>query len=82
MQSVTDQLMSLQPVNFTYKSGTDKSVQYGLIAEQVQEVMPQLVILDKEGLPQTVKYHDLPILLLKEIQELRRELNSLKKGDK
>jgi trimeric autotransporter adhesin len=79
MPSMTESLMALEPVTFTYKVGSDQSMQYGLIAEQVKEVMPQLVILDEGHLPQTVKYHDLPVLLLKEIQELRKEVDALKK---
>ncbi len=78
MPSITDDLMKLRPVNFNYNIGNDTSLQSGLIAEEVHEAIPSLVVYDKEGLPQTVKYHDLPVLLLKEIQELRREINELK----
>lgn len=79
MPSMTTSLMSLRPRLFNYTVGTDRSIQYGLIAEEVQEIMPNLVVIDKEGLPQTVKYHDLPVLLLKEIQELRKEVDELKR---
>ncbi len=42
--------------------------QYGLIAEEVQEVFPELVAQDADGNPYTVKYHILPALLLNELQ--------------
>lgn len=53
---------------------------YGLIAEEVAEVYPNLVVYDKSGDPQTVMYHELPALLLNEIQKLRKEIDDLKKG--
>ena len=71
-------IMQLRPVNFTYKEGEDKSKQYGLIAEEVYKLMPELVVLDKEGLPFTVNYHLMPAILLNEIQKLRKEVNSLR----
>jgi trimeric autotransporter adhesin len=70
-------LMALRPVTFTYKVGDDRSVQSGLIAEEVDQLMPQLVVKDKEGLPQTVKYQDLAVLLLNELQRLDRRVAEL-----
>ncbi|MCI0404036.1 MAG: hypothetical protein L0212_11005 [Acidobacteria bacterium] len=49
-------------------------LQYGLIAEEVAEVMPELVVYDAEGQPQTVQYHVLPALLLNEFQRQEKEL--------
>jgi hypothetical protein len=70
-------IMKLRPVKFNYKS--DPTPQTGLIAEEVDKINPQLVVYDQEGLPQTVKYHDLPALLLNEIQKLRKEVDELKR---
>lgn len=72
-------VMKLRPVTFNYINDTRQYRQYGLIAEEVNEIMPQLVVLDKEGLPQTVKYHDLPIMLLNEIQKLTKRIEELEK---
>lgn len=75
-QSTTDHVRRLRPVSFHYKPGVDdgsNEVQYGLIAEEVVEVMPELVVRDEDGRPFTVKYHVLPTLLLAEIQRLERE---------
>lgn len=71
-------IMNLRPVTFTYKSDTTNSMQFGLIAEEAVDVLPRLVVKDAEGRPETIKYHDLPALLLNEIQKLRKDVNDLK----
>ncbi len=70
-------VMKLRPVTFTLKEYQDKSKQFGLIAEEVHEIMPEIVVLDKEGQPQSVQYHNLPVLLLNEIQKLRKRIEIL-----
>jgi hypothetical protein len=75
MGEVSDKLLRLRPVTFRYKQvQTDGShpLQYGLIAEEVAEVMPELVAYDADGQPQTVQYHVLPTLLLNELQKQRQ----------
>ena len=65
-------LMKLKPVTFRYKyepEGDQNPPQYGLIAEDVDEVMPELVVRDEDGRPATVAYHVLPSLLLNEYQK-------------
>jgi hypothetical protein len=60
-------LLKLRPVTFRYRKPFDggaKPIQYGLIAEEVAEVMPDLAVSDDDGRPETVKYHLLPSLLL------------------
>jgi hypothetical protein len=71
-------VMKLRPVNFSYKTDTSKRKQYGLIAEEVYAIMPEIVNLDEEGRPDNVRYHDMPAILLHEIQKLRKELDELK----
>jgi hypothetical protein len=51
-----------------------KPIEFGLIAEEVAEVMPELVVYDKDGQPQTIQYHVLPALLLNELQHQQKEL--------
>ncbi|MEZ5287448.1 MAG: tail fiber domain-containing protein [Vicinamibacterales bacterium] len=73
---VTHALQALRPVQFRYRQAfADGStpIQYGLIAEEVEEVMPELVAYDEAGAPMTVKYHVLPSLLLADVQRLERE---------
>jgi hypothetical protein len=73
---VTEALQRLRPVQFRYlqafSDGT-KPIQYGLIAEEVQGVLPELVALDNLGQAASVKYHVLPALLLADLQRLERE---------
>jgi hypothetical protein len=69
-------LHRLRPVQFRYRQAfADGStpLQYGLIAEEVNEVMPDLVAAGADGSPETVKYHVLPALLLADVQRLEHE---------
>lgn len=78
LNDVSSAVMKLRPVAFNYKAHDAKSIQYGLIAEEVEKVMPRLVIYD-DGQPSSVKYHDLPVLLLNEIQKLNKKIEQLEK---
>lgn len=61
-----DEVLKLQPVTFTYKeNGTPD---FGLIAEEVAQVLPDIVVY-KDGEPETVQYHKLPVLLLDALQK-------------
>jgi hypothetical protein len=68
-------LQQLRPVQFRYiQPYADGStpIQYGLIAEEVEAVVPELVAYTGEGQPESVKYHVLPTLLVAEVQRLER----------
>ena len=56
-----------------------RPIQYGLIAEEVAEVFPDLAVLDAEGRPDTVKYQDLAVLLLNELQKQSRRVGALER---
>ena len=75
--SYSKRIYTLEPVLFTYKKDATKTKTWGLIAEQVQEVFPELVINDAQGNPLTVRYHDLSILLLNEVIYLRSVVEKL-----
>jgi hypothetical protein len=68
-------LMKLRPVRFHYKRDVDPSgvEQYGLVAEEVAKVYPDLVVYDENGQPQTVRYHFVNALLLNEVQRQARQ---------
>ena len=51
-----------------YANG-EKPLDYGLIAEEVAEVFPELVVFNEEGQPETVKYRLLSSMLLNELQK-------------
>jgi len=70
MGNNSEDIYKLRPVTFVYNNDEDAIMQYGLIAEEVDEVFPALVVRDSEGLPYTVRYHLLPQLLLNEVQKL------------
>ena len=76
--STTDRLFDLRPVSFRYKAQPDGPVHFGLIAEEVAEVMPELVVHGQDGQIETVAYHELAPMLLNEIQKQRREIQALK----
>ncbi len=80
MARASDNLLSLRPVIFRYKKAIeddDRPIQYGLLAEEVAEVFPSLVVYNEHGEPETVKYHLLATLLLNELQKLRSEIQTL-----
>ena len=52
-------------------------LEYGLIAEEVDDVLPELVARSADGAIETVQYHVLPSLLVAEIQRLERERKAL-----
>ena len=71
MDQASQKLLSLRPVTFRYKQASadgTKPIQYGLIAEEVADVYPDLVVYDKDGQVQTVQYHKLVPMLLNELQ--------------
>jgi hypothetical protein len=73
MGEASDVLMKLRPVAFNYKPELDETQtrQYGLVAEEVAQVAPQLVVFDRDGAPQSVRYHFVNAMLLNEVQKQR-----------
>jgi hypothetical protein len=75
MGDSTSALMRLRPVTFLYKPEYDKgqrTLQYGLIAEEVAKVYPDLVAYNPDGTPYTVRYQFLSSMLLNEVQKQYR----------
>jgi hypothetical protein len=77
----SDRLMRLRPVAFRYKPEFDPTgvTQYGLIAEEVAEVFPDLVTSDRGGQPEGVRYHLIAPLLLNELQKQGRTVEAQEK---
>ncbi len=76
----SERLLNLRPVTFRYKqAGEDGSnpEQYGLIAEEVAQVMPELVIYNEKGQPETVAYQTLAPLLLNELQKEHKQMERM-----
>jgi hypothetical protein len=73
MGDTTDVLMSLRPVRFHYKAeGRDGPEHYGLIAEEVAQVAPELVGHEEDGQIDSVYYEKVNAMLLKQVQTLQR----------
>jgi hypothetical protein len=58
MDKASEALLALKPVSFRYKKEVDPAgtSQFGLVAEEVEKVNPDLVVRDKEGKPYSVRY--------------------------
>jgi hypothetical protein len=74
MGSDTSNLGRLRPVSFRFKSDATGKRQYGLIAEEVARVYPELVIRDEKGRIDGVRYDELAPMLLNEMQQQHVQL--------
>jgi len=70
-------ILKLRPVLFNYKQNTPEQKSVGLIAEEVKQVIPSLVVNDETGQPLSIKYHDLPVMLLNELQKAVKQIAEL-----
>ena len=73
--------MQLRPVVFHYRpeyAAGKPTLQFGLIAEEVAKVYPDLVGYGPDGEPQTVRYHLLNTMLLNEVQKQESQIKSQK----
>jgi hypothetical protein len=79
MKDASDVLLSLQPVTFRYKKELDSlgTPQFGLVAEQVAKVDPELVVRDESGKPYTVRYEAVNAMLLNEFLKEHRKVEHL-----
>jgi 6-phosphogluconolactonase (cycloisomerase 2 family) len=77
MNNITEKLMALHPVSFTYKNDAAQLTQYGLLAEEVAKILPELVAYNNDGTAQTVRYHELSSLLLHEYQQQEKKIQEL-----
>ena len=80
-----DKVTALQPVHYFWRSdefpdrhfGNSRS--YGLIAQDVEEVLPELVATDSDGY-KAIDYSKLPLLTIQAVKELKAENDSLKQS--
>jgi Chaperone of endosialidase len=79
MGDASSGLMKLRPVTFRYTQpyvDGSKPLDYGLIAEEVEEVYPDLIAHLADGEVETVQYHKINAMLLNEVQKQHRALQS------
>jgi hypothetical protein len=77
MDTVSSGLMHLRPVTYRYQmpfADGSKPIQYGLIAEEVADVYPDLVAHSADGQIETVKYQVLDSMLLNELQKQHKQV--------
>ncbi len=80
MDKASEGILSLKPVTFRYKHNLDPQgiPQFGLVAEQVAKVNPDLVARDDQGKPYTVRYEAVNAMLLNEFLKEHRTVEELK----
>ena len=76
MGKASETILALKPVRFRYKKVIDpeRTVQFGLVAEDVQKVSPDLVERDREGKLYTVRYDAVNAMLLNEFLKEHRKV--------
>jgi hypothetical protein len=88
MDNASEAILRLKPVTFHYKKELDPkgAAQFGLVAEEVAKVNPDLVVADEQGKPFTVRYEEVNAMLLNEflkehgtVQEQGATITELKK---
>src|SRR5262245_1467325 len=85
MAGGSEAILRFQPVTFQYKADETNTPQFGLIAEEVAEVNPELVVRDNDGNPYTVRYDAVNAMLLneflkehKKVQQQARQIREQK----
>ena len=73
MDQASEAIHALKPVTFHYKSDSSGTPQFGLIAEEVAEVNPDLVVRDENGEIYTVRYDAVNAMLLNEFLKEHRK---------
>jgi hypothetical protein len=73
-----EDIAKLRPVTFKYNNltGSDNVPDFGLIAEEVNQTFPELVVYDEKGWPDAVKYDHLGVVLIKVAQEQQKTIES------
>ena len=74
MNKTSEAILGLRPVTFRYKKDLDPDgvQQFGLVAEEVEKVNPDLVVRDEQGKPYTVRYDAVNAMLLNEFLKEHR----------
>jgi uncharacterized coiled-coil protein SlyX len=80
MDKASEAILALKPVTFRYKQelDPDKIPQFGLIAEEVEKVNPDLVVRGEDGKVMTVRYEAVNAMLLNEFLKEHRQVQQQK----
>ena len=74
MNRASESILALQPATFQFKNDAEGTVQFGLIAEEVAKVNPDLVVRDTDGQIYTVRYDAVNAMLLNEFLKQNRKV--------
>jgi len=76
MNKASEAVLALKPVTFRYKKEIDSAgrSQFGLVAEEVEKVNPDLIVRDNEGKPYSVRYDQVNVMLLNEFLKAHGKL--------
>jgi hypothetical protein len=76
MEKESESILALKPVTFRYKKEIDpqRIPQWGLVAEDVERVNPDLVVHDQAGTPYSVRYEQVNAMLLNEFLKEHRKV--------
>src|SRR5207244_3514807 len=79
MDRASEAILALKPVTFRYKEEIDPDgvPQFGLVAEEVEKVNPDLITRDEDGKPTTVRYEAVNAMLLNEFLKEHRKVEEL-----
>src|SRR5207253_7139154 len=77
MDKTSEAILALKSVTFHYKSDGTRTPQFGLIAEEVAEVNPDLVVRDEKGAIYTVRYDAVNAMLLNEFLKEHQKVKDL-----
>ena len=74
MDKASEAILALNPVTFQYKSDGTNTVRFGLVAEDVAEMNPNLVVCDENGEIYTVRYEAVNAMLLNEFLKAHKRI--------
>jgi hypothetical protein len=79
--SITDDklgnMMKLKPMEYNFKADSNKKIHYGMIAQDVEKVFPELIIKNING-HKTINYIEFIPMLISNIQNMQKEIDELK----
>src|SRR5262249_3521037 len=81
MDTASEVILALRPVTFRYKKELDPkgAPQFGLVAEEVAKMNPDLVVLDERGKLFTVRHEEVNAMLLNQFLKEHRKVEQLEK---
>ena len=79
----SSKVYNLKPIDFEYNENTDSEGEkgFGLVAEDVEKIYPEIVHYNQDGLVESLAYDRLSLLLLMEIKKLKEEIEKLKENN-